>query len=674
MKKVLSVLLLSAIAFTINAQEKDPTLLTIGGKEVKLSEFNAIFNKNKTDEKVTEESVNEYLDLYIKFKLKVREAEELGYDTLPKFINELKGYRKQLAQPYLTDKDVTEALIKEAYERLKQDVRASHILIRIDLDAEPADTLKAYNKILQFRNKALKGTAFDKLIEEVTSKSYNDKTVKEFGYWDSKNGKLIDGQDLGYFSAMHMVYPFETAAYTTKVGEISKPVRTKFGYHIVKVTDKRPARGTIKAAHIMVKAKDAKTDDSANSMAKKKIDEIYEKLKAGEEFSSLAQQYSDDKTSARRGGELPEFNAGKMVAEFEEAAFALKNDGEYSEPFKTQYGWHIVKRLNLKELDDFDVIYNTLKARISRDSRSNKSKESLMAKIKKENNFKENIKERNDFYKLITAEEFKNGTWKVGKAKNYNKVMFGLYAKDGEKREYTQQDFAKTLAKQKVRDPKQEINLKAAINRLYQQEVDKVALDFKDSRLAKTNEEFRLLMQEYRDGILLFDLTDEKVWSKAVKDSAGLYAFYEKNKNKYMWDKRVDATIYTCSNEDVAKKLTKVLKKKAKKGYSNDQILEMINEDSQLDLKIEEGKFSKNDNENVDKAIWEDGKMTKLTNDKNIVFVVVNKVLRPEPKALEEIKGLITSDYQNHLEKEWVDELKSKYKVEVNKEVLKLVK
>lgn len=676
MKKLVSVLLLSAIAFTINAQEKDPTLLTIGGKAVKLSEFNAIFNKNKTDKAVTDEAINEYLDLYIKFKLKVREAESLGYDTLPKFINELKGYRKQLAQPYLTDKEVTEGLIKEAYERLKQDVRASHILIRVDEEADPSDTLKAYNKIMTYRKRVLNGEAFDKVLADVISKSNIDKITKEFGYWNSKNGNVIDGQDLGYFSAMHMVYPFETAAYTTKVGSISAPIRSKFGYHIVYVMDKRPARGTIKTAHIMVKV-DTKSPKSEETQ-KKKIDELYEKLKAGDDFSNLANQYSDDKNSAKRGGELPEFNAGKMVPEYEEAAFALKNDGDYSAPFKSQYGWHIVKRLSLRELEPFDVIYNTLKARISRDSRSNKSQESLLSKIKIKYRFKENLKERNDFYKLISSDEYKKGEWTAEKAKKYDKVMFGFYVPDGEKggenKEYTQTDFALVLEKQRAKDPSKDVSIKAVINRLYQKEVDKTALNFKDSRLSKTNKEFRLLMQEYRDGILLFDLTDEKVWSKAVKDSAGLENFYQANKTNYMWDKRVDATIYTCSDAAVAKKLEKILKKKAKKGYTNGQILEMINEESQLALQIEEGKFSKNDNENIDKATWEEGVKSKIESKNGVVIVYVNKVLAPEPKGLEDIKGLITSDYQNYLEQQWVAELKGKYKVEVDKEVLKLVK
>ncbi len=671
MKRIVTILLLCTAAFVVKAQEKDPVLLTVGGKDVKLSEFNAIFNKNKTDEKVTPESVKEYLDLYVKFKLKVREAEALGYDTLPKFQKELAGYRKQLAKPYLTDKKVTEVLIKEAYDRMKYDVRASHILIKLDADAFDNDTIEAYKKAMTVRKRIVKGEDFAKVAKEVSA----DPSAKN------------NGGDLGYFSALHMVYPFESAAYNTPVGEVSKPVRTKFGYHIIKVTGKRPARGTIKVAHIMVKStnntakaidSEGKKVESRNKNAsadvqKQKIYEIYEKVKAGEDFAMLAKQYSDDKNSSRRGGELPEFNAGKMVPQFEEMAFSLKNDGDVSEPFLTQYGWHIVKRLNLKELAPYDDMYDAIKSKVSRDSRSNKSKKVLLTKIKTENNFKESIKERNDFYRLITAKEMKEG-WDLTKANKYNAVMFGYYAPDGDEREFTQTQFAELLAKLKVPGKEEDINVKAEINKLYKQQVYKEGLDFKDSRLSKTNEEFRLLMKEYRDGILLFDLTDEKVWSKAVKDSVGLEAFYEKNKTNYMWDKRVDVTLYVCKDETVSKQVSKILKKKTKKGYSNDDILNMVNEDSQLNLNIEEGKFSRGDNYSVDQATWTAGTTSTVKSDKGVTLVVINQVLDPEPKALDEIRGLITSDYQNHLEQEWIKELQTKYDVKVNEEVLKLVK
>lgn len=671
MKKIVSVLLIAVVALTVNAQKAqkgekqitevvvdDPVLLIIGGKDVKLSEFNAIFNKNNSNEKATEESVQEYLDLYIKFKLKVREAEELGYDTLSKFKNELKGYRKQLAQPYLTDKNVTEALIKEAYDRMKQDVRASHILIKVDEGAMPSDTLIAYDKAIKARKRILSGEDFAKVAKELST----DPSAKK------------NGGDLGYFSALHMVYPFESAAYNTKPGDVSMPVRTKFGYHLIRVVEKRAARGTIKVAHIMVKADRKLTGENA-AAKKKKIDEIYENLsKEGQDFTALAKQFSDDKGSARRGGELPEFNAGKMVEEFENAAFDLAKDGDFCKPVQTDFGWHIIKRISLKELGSYEDLYTVIKSKVSRDSRSNKSKEALLKKIKEDNGFVENIKERNDFYKLITAEEYIAGKFEASKTSKYNKIMFAFYAKDGDKFEYTQTDFANFLEKTKYKGKAKEVNIKVEINRLYNTILENNAIKFKDSRLAKTNEEFRLLMQEYRDGILLFDLTDEKVWSKAVKDTTGLKEYYEKNKGKYMWGKRVEAIIYVCDDESIAKNVAKILKKKAKKGYTNDAILKMVNTESQLALKIEEGKYAKGDNEDVDRASWEAGSSSTFKNDKSVVIIEVKNVLAAEPKQLNEIKGLITSDYQNYLETEWVKDLKSKYTVVVNKEVLKIVK
>lgn len=659
MKNLLTLFLIAISVLTLNAQEADPTLITIEGKDVKLSEFEAIYKKNNSKEEITKESLTEYLDLYVKFKLKVREAEELGYDTTAAFINELAGYRKQLAQPYLTDREVTESLIKEAYERMGEDVKASHILINLSPEASAKDTLLAYNKAMKARRRILKGESFEKVAKEVS---------------EDPSAKTNSG-DLGYFSAFHMVYPFESASYETKVGELSMPVRTSFGYHLIKVMDKRNSRGTIKVAHIMVKEdRNLKTKGENPADKKKKIDEIYNKLiNEKADFSMLAKQYSDDKGSAIKGGVLPEFNAGKMVEEFEDASFSLQNDGDISLPFQTTYGWHIVKRMSLKKMSPYDEMYNTLKSRVARDSRSNKTKEIVVARIKKENNFKEKLNERSDFYKIVDAKDFFNGTWTADKAKNLNKVMFGFYAADGDKMEYTQQDFANRLAKNSVKKS-QTGSTKSIINSLYSKVVEKKALEFKDSRLSKTNQEFKLLMQEYRDGILLFNLTDEKVWSKAIKDSLGLDNFYQTNKSNYMWGERVKANLYTCSDEVVAKKVKKLLKKKAKKGYTNDDMLKVVNTDSQLSLKIEEGMFSKKDNENIAKATWEKGVISSIKNDNNIVLVEVVDVLSPQPKLLKEVKGMVTSDYQNYLEQEWIDELNSKYEVTVNKQVLKLVK
>lgn len=655
MKKLIFSCLIVLIANINFAQTEDPVLMKIAGKNVNLSEFEAIYNKNNNNQNASSQTLEEYLDLYINFKLKVKAAEEAGLDTSKAFLNELQGYRKQLAQPYLSDKEVTEELIKEAYDRLKTDVRAKHILISVDPNALPKDTLKAYNEILKARKRILGGEKFEKVAKEIST----DPSAKQ------------NGGDLGYFTALYMVYPFENAAYKTKVGKVSMPIRTKFGYHILQVDDKRPARGTIKVAHIMIKVKNGATQEEIDN-AEKKAKEVYAELSTGKiEFAQAANKYSDDKGSSRNGGELPPFGTGRMVEEFETAAFGLKNDGDLSEPIRSPYGFHIIKRLSLEPLAPYDEMYNTLKNKVSRDSRSNKSKEALIARVKKDNNFKENYREFKDFYKVVD-ESYLEGKWDVNKAKKLNKVIFSLSAAN-DKLEYTQQDFAKYLdSKQKKLN--KSAKLLPYLNKLYDEKVESTILKFEDDRLEKKYPEFKLLMQEYRDGILLFEITDQKVWSKAVKDTAGLNSFYEKNKKNYMWDKRVKASIYTCKDEKIAKKVSKLVKKKQKKNYSNDDILKLVNVNSQLDLNVESKKFIKKENDLVDKTEWTKNNIAQYDTEKGVEIVLIEEVIAPEPKKLNEVRGLITSEYQNHLEKEWVDSLKAKYSVEVNKEVLKKVK
>lgn len=655
MKKLIVCISFILGTLVVFAQKNDsPILMEIGDKKITLEEFEAIYNKNSDNKKNTKEEVEDYLDLYIKFKLKVVEAEDLGMDTLPAFTQELEGYRKQLAQPYLSDREVTEKLIEEAYERMKYDVKAAHILVKVTLEASPKDTLAAYNKIMKIRKRIVGGEDFEKVAVEVS---------------EDPSAKNNQG-NLGYFSAFQMVYPFESAAYNTEVGKISMPIRTSFGYHLVKTFDKRKARGIMKVAHIMVRA-DKKLGEAEINQKKEKIDEIYTKVIAKDaDFTAIARQYSDDKESAKRGGELPAFGAGKMVEEFETAAFALENDGDISAPILTDYGWHIIKRLELKNLESYEELYPTLKAKVARDSRANKSKEIVIENIKKENNFKEDLKRRNDFYTAVDQKKFNKGEWKAEDVAKLDKVMFGFYPTDGEKFEYRQTQFAKRIENHMSRNEPTNVDLKPYINKLYNTVVEEMTMRFKNRRLPIVNKEFRMLLQEYREGILLFNITDEKVWSKAVKDTTGLEAFYEANKQNYMWGERADAVIYKCNNDKVAKKVEKLIKAKAKKGYSNEDILKQINKDSQLNLTIEEGKFTKEQNELVAKAKWENKAVTKLNNENEIVLIEVKEVLAPQPKLLDEVRGLVTSDYQNKLEKEWVETLRKKYPVKIHKEVL----
>lgn len=627
------------------AQNSD-VILTVGNEKVTKKEFEYVFKKNNTknSEAPTEKSLREYLELYINYKLKVLEAKSLGMDTISSFKKELAGYRKQLAAPYLTDKEVNEKLIKEAFDRSRVEIRASHILVSCSFDASPKDTLAAYNKIMSLRRRVVdKKEDFAKVALEAST----DPSAK------SNKG------DLGYFSVFSMVYPFENICYNTKPGTISNPVRTKFGYHLVKVSDVRPANGEVKVAHIMVRlAEKTIRDDSVK--AKQKIEEIYKKLLAGEKFEDLAKQYSDDKQSARNGGALPYFGAGKMVFEFEKEAFALKNPGEYSKPFLSPYGWHIVKMIERKPLPSFEEMRNELKTKVGKDSRSDLNKESFIAKLKKQYNFKEDKVALNKFYdKADTA----IGTFQFKKeqAVNPNDVLFTL---DGNK--FLISDYAAYVQQNQVALVKE--NISRFRRELYDSYVNKTIMDYEESRLESKYPEFKSLIEEYRDGILLFDLTDKKVWSAAVKDTLGLESYYKQNINKYMWKERLDAVIYTCTNESVANDVRKSIKNKK---ISQDSLLKRVNQSNPLNLTIKSDKFEKTENAIIDQIEWKKGVTKNLNINNTVVIVKVNKVLKAEPKKLNEIRGAVTSDYQNYLEKKWLEELRSKYTVKVNEEVFK---
>lgn len=630
------------------AQGGDATLMTIGNTKISVSEFESVYHKNNTKETNGDtKSLNDYVDLFVNFKLKVKEAEEMGLDTSRSFRDELGGYRKQLAQPYLTDKDVNEKLLHQTYDRLQEDIHAAHILVKVAENALPKDTLEAYNKIMKIRARILKGEDFNKVAAEKGVS--DDPSARE------------NGGDLGYFTALQMVYPFESMAYNTKVGEVSMPVRTRYGYHIIKVIDRRKAQGEVLVAHIMVKtAPNMTKDDSLNAYTK--INEIYGKLKAGNKFDELAQQFSDDKGSAKKGGELPWFGTGKMPADFEKVSFALANKGDFSAPMKTKYGWHIIKLLDKRGLASFDDMKNELKTKVGKDSRSQVGRTSLIAKVKAESKFKENLKARDEFYKVVDT-TLLDGRWEISKSAALKKPMFNLNDKV-----YTQEQFADFIASHQSKRPK--ADLKMVVNQLYSQFVDESAVAYEESRLDQKYPEFKALMQEYRDGILLFELTDQKVWSKAVKDTLGAKAFYEQNKNNYMWEERSDASVYTCADDKIAKQVRALMKKKK----SEKEILDVVNKTSQLNLQVESRIFNKGENEYVDKN-WNPGtSLDEKTKDGKVVIVVTNKLMKPEPKSFNDAKGMVTADYQTYLEKEWIAALKAKYPVNVDKAVLSTVK
>jgi peptidyl-prolyl cis-trans isomerase SurA len=643
-KKTMLSVALTSMVFSVMAQNSE-VLMTIGNENVTKKEFEYVFKKNnKNAQNPDEKSLREYLDLYINFKLKVIEAKSLGMDTVGSFIKELAGYRKQLAAPYLTDKEVNERLINEAWERSQKEIRASHILINCAEDASPKDTLIAYNKILALRKRIVeKKEDFGKVAAE----NSQDPTAK--------NNK----GDLGYFSAFAMVYPFENVCYNTKVGNVSMPIRTRYGYHIVKVVDARPAQGEIKTAHIMIRFNEIATKQDTIS-TKSKIDEIYTRLLKGEKFEELAKQYSEDKASAKNGGAMQFFGTGKMVFEFEQQAFALKNIGDYSKPFTTPYGWHIVKLLERKAPPAFEKAKEDLKAKINRDTRSDLNKISFVNKLKKSYSFTENTKSLETFYNGLDSAILKS-TFKKAQAKNPKDVLFSFNGKT-----ITVSDFADYVVTAQLSVSKE--SAFKAKKELYDNFVSKSLIDYEETRLDSKYPEFKALMEEYRDGILLFELTDQRVWSAAVKDTAGLESFFKQNQSKYIWPDRLNATIYTCANADIAKEVRSLIKNKK---ISQDSLLRRVNKQNPLNLTIKTDKFEKGENAIIDGIAWKKGVSKDIPSNNNVVIVNVKEKLPSQPKLLSEVRGAATADYQTYLEKNWLETLRKKYPVSVNEPVFK---
>lgn len=633
------------LGLQVNAQTNDnPVVMTIDGEPVTKTEFLRIYLKNNDDPKFDKAALDQYMELFTEFKLKVAEAEALGYDTIPTLRHELQGYHDQLAKPYLVDTSKTQELIKEGYERMKYEVRASHILIALPKNAAPEDTLKAYQKALKVRDRILNGEPF----EEVAKATSDDNSV------DRNNG------DLGYFTAFQMVYPFENAAYNLKEGEISMPVRSSYGYHIVKVTGKRPARGTIKVAHIMV-AMNPNPSRTELEKAKSKIDEVYQKLQEGVAFEKLAQLYSDDRATKDDGGELPAFGTGttqRMIAPFENAAFSLKKDGDYSKPFRTDYGFHIVKRISLKPLGSFEDLKPTLEEKIKRGDRGKISEEAFIQNLKANNPFKDKSRKRLGwFYDNIDSTIYSKD-WKKPTLKK-NKWIFKY-----QDVKYDMQSFYDYFNSRihRVKMPP-----KTLINTVYKEWQDKMIMKDEKSRLAEKYPEYKALLKEYHDGILLYEIMKNKVWNKAILDSVGLRQYYESNIEKYQWPNRIEATIFSSNNKNKVLEAQLLIEQDS---LNNPAILDKVNAESQLNLSLEEGKYTQDKN-----PILKGRDLTKGINpifEKDNIFylIILEDKIPAGPKKLKEARGEIIQDYQNYLEENWVKKLKEKHTVTIHKDIL----
>lgn len=635
MKKLVLSLVLVVCFLMANSQD----LLKIEGQNVSLDEFKSIFYKNNHNVEITKDYLDEYMNLFVNFKLKVREAKEMGLDTNLSFINELEGYRKQLAKPYLKNKEFDNNILLEAYERIILDVNASHILLSVDENATEKMQQEVYEKALNIRRNIIDGEI---AFSESAKINSDDKSA------------LTNGGNLGYFTAFMMVYNFETAAYNTKIGEISMPIKTKYGYHLIKVNDRRKASGKVKVAHIMFKTGEG-ADKNKIEDALKKISEVKELLDKGDDFESVAERFSEDRSTAVKGGVLPIFGVGKMLPKFEYEAFSLNNVGDISSPFLTNYGYHIIKLIEKQPIDEFDLISADLKRMISRDSRSELSQNALFEKLRESYNVKNNVDEFISFRKL-SAFKVSNGNF-VSKGIN-NSTLFNI-----NNFSISVDDFAQYILMNQ--------NKRSDIDEMYVNFVNSQLLLFEESRLEENYPQYKALLKEYKEGILLFDLTNEKVWTKAVEDTVGLLSFFEKNQMQYTWPNRLDASIYTCANREIAKAVKRKIYQKNWGKITNQEMLEQINSDVALNLQIQSNIFTNGENNNIDIIKWKKGISNDIVlDDGSYVLVDINKVMKSRNKEINETRGKVISDYQNILESEWISALKSKYSVIINSEIL----
>ena len=640
-----SLFMLLLIPVFSNAQNaKDEVLITIGDEKVTRDEFERIYLKNnqmvsETDKKTLEE----YLELFINYKLKVVEAKANDLHKSPSFIQELDGYRKQLVQPYLNDTETEKKLIEEAYQRMRYEVSASHILISVPEKSTPEDTLAIFNKVIKIRDRIINGEPF----ETVARATSDDPSVK-------RNGGL-----LGYFSVFQMVYPFESAAYKTSVGNVSMPIRTRFGYHIVKVHDIRPAKGQVKVAHIMIAVPQNATPEQEQT-AKEKFEMVYNQVLNNEDFANLARQYSDDPGSAKNGGELPWFGTGRMVPEFEQAAFALDNNEQISQPLRTAFGWHVIKRIDKKDVSSFEEMLPEIKTKIARDNRMQLSRQRFVENLKGQHGFSKDTNTLNTMENMLDTSIYK-GKWNVP---NIPLKQF-LFAFAGNNHTLGE------LANKIYEFQKNQTNLpfSVIVERNFNELVEETVLSYEENRLLTENKDFYFLMKEYHDGILLFEITDINVWSKASSDTSGLKSFYNKNINNYKWEKRAHALIYSSANEDIAKKAHKLALSKKGQKLSTKEFTDQFTTNGVAQLSIETFAGEPNHVNIKGWETWQNGISSITKTENGFRFVKFVKMNENETKPLSEIKGQVIADYQEYLEKAWLLELKGKHNVDVNREV-----
>jgi peptidyl-prolyl cis-trans isomerase SurA len=639
-KSLASILLFCILFLTGEAQPPDQktranSIFSIARKTIPLEEFIYLYRKNHPENKTEEytaEKVQEYLDLFIKFKLKVEEARYRRMDTTAAFRKEFNTYREELRKPYLPDNKLIDSLVAMTYERLREEVNVFHILINLKPDADPQDTLTAYQKILGLRTRIINGEDFS----TVAMANSEDPSVR------------INKGNLGYFTAFQMVFPFEQAAYTTDVGKISMPVRTNFGYHLLYVADRRPSRGEVEVSHIMLRTGEGYDNEKARNL----IFDIYDQLQKGVKWEELCQEYSQDPSSKDNGGRLRAFGTGSMpgLPEFEQMAFDLKNPGDISDPFQTRFGWHILRLENKIPLPSFETLASSLKSRVTRDERVQLSRQAIQTKMRKEFGFSENSLTKNKIMGLADSSLTK-GKWKPSRqAVNPAEVLFTIAGKPHAAEEFL--NYAIQNQKSTVLAPDK------YLVQLYDQFVEGILGLLLEEQIKQQHPDYAWLLNEYYEGILLFEIMEKEVWNKASEDSVGQQNYYQSHVNNYLAKERAKGVIYSTPSNTISADLKALVD-----AGDSLKIAEFVTSSK---IKQEKGSFEKADRPILSTIDWSPG-VYRIENNGVHYVIWVRKILPAGPRTFTEARPAVISDYQNFLEEQWISRLREKFKVKINK-------
>ncbi|MGG9964056.1 foldase protein PrsA [Ferruginibacter sp. SUN106] len=640
------ILLLSAFAFNASLLFSQ-TLFTYGGTAVTKEEFLRAYNKNKSASDDKEKALREYLDLYSKFKLKVKAAQDMQLDTLQQLTSDLQNFRTQIDETYLNNDDALNGLIEEAFLRSQKDLHVIHFFAALPEKSAVEDSLKVV-KAMQEVYTGLQGgkKEYEKLAADVSSK-YVTVNVK--------------AGDIGYITAFSVPYEYENIIYALKNGEASKAYRSKNGLHIFKIVDERKGVGRWRIAQIMV-ATPPGGDAAANTrIAQQKADSVYLRIKAGEDFGELAKQYSDDKLTYMSGGLMPEFTVGKYEMPFEQEVFKLAKDGEVSRPFPTQYGFHIVKRISVQpvQTNKSDAAYMyEIKQKVLQDSRVNSAKELFTKSVVKLVGYKKNIAVKDaDLFRYadsVVANPALNGAREFPIS---SKVIYS-----SAKGNIKGSDWLSFIREYKTNP---EIYKGESNTALLDKFITLKSVEYYKNNLEEYNPEFRYQMEEFKEGNLLFEVMERKVWSSAANDTTGLQNYYNAHKNKYQWGASADIIIFSCNNKKVADATLDALKQ--------GRYWKKIAEESNNTLQADSGRYELVQIALADGVKATAGMVTPVNvnpSDGTAGFIKILK-LHPanEQRSFEEARGLVINDYQSILEEKWMEELKSKYPVKVDEAV-----